>query len=263
MTDRVLLGYTGFVGQNLLRQRPFDLCVNRSNIADLKGVHADLLVVSAMPAEKWRANQNPDEDLANLRRLQASLTGVSAKRVVLISTVDVYPHPHGVDEDATIKEALQQPYGAHRLRLEQWVRERFERCTIVRLPGLFGPGLKKNVLFDLLHGHQTQLIHMDAQFQWYPIMRLAEDIEQALAHDLSCVNAAVEPVRTKDIVDRFFPGMDLQAQPQPPARYGITSRHSALFGGQSGFWLSRDQVLESIGEWILSEGGAHAGGRSA
>ena len=40
-------------------------------------------------------------------------------------------------------------YGRNRLQLERWVREDFPAALIVRLPALYGKGLKKNCLYDL------------------------------------------------------------------------------------------------------------------
>jgi len=40
-------------------------------------------------------------------------------------------------------------YGRNRLQLERWVREDYPNALIVRLPALYGIGLKKNFLFDL------------------------------------------------------------------------------------------------------------------
>ena len=66
-----LIGYTGFVGSNLLRQRAFDATYNSKNIGDIAGREFELLVCAGAPAAKWLANSKPDEDAANLDRLQA------------------------------------------------------------------------------------------------------------------------------------------------------------------------------------------------
>ena len=100
-----LVGYTGFVGSNLLRQRPFDDLYNSKNIEDIAGRQYELLVCSGAPAEKWKANREPEQDLENIKRLLGCLERVSARAVVVVSTVDVYPVPHGVDEYSLIDDS--------------------------------------------------------------------------------------------------------------------------------------------------------------
>jgi hypothetical protein len=47
---------------------------------------------------KWRANQQPEEDRAAIDGLVQNLAEVRVSRVILISTVDVYPITAGVGE---------------------------------------------------------------------------------------------------------------------------------------------------------------------
>src|SRR5688572_29777083 len=117
-----LIGYTGFVGGNLAAQHAFTHGYRSRDIGDITGRNFDLIVCAGMPAEQWRANQEPEADRASLTRLVNALARARASRFILISTVDVYPTPVGVDEDTPIDETALQPYGVHRLLLERFVR---------------------------------------------------------------------------------------------------------------------------------------------
>ena len=56
----------------------------------------------------------------------------------------------GVYEDSPAQDTEDLPaYGKNRLQLEHWVREDFPDALIVRLPALYGAGIRKNFLFDL------------------------------------------------------------------------------------------------------------------
>ena len=75
------------------------------------------------------------------------LSHINARHCIGISTCDVYEVPQDVDEDTDIEATLEtlHPYGKHRFHIEEFMRSHFERVTIIRLPALFGKGLKKNV----------------------------------------------------------------------------------------------------------------------
>jgi len=139
-----IIGYTGFVGSNLVRQKEFNSFYNSKNIHSIIGKSFDLVVCSGAPAVKWLANKEPVKDRDNLQILINCLSQISAKKLILISTVDVYPLPIEVDEDTKIDQDNLHPYGKNRLELENFVKDNFD-SLIVRLPGLFGKGLKKNV----------------------------------------------------------------------------------------------------------------------
>jgi nucleoside-diphosphate-sugar epimerase len=175
---KALIGYTGFVGGTLLRQTSFDALYRSTDIRDIRGRSFDLVVCAGAPAAKWLANKEPEKDLANLEDLMASLKEITAGNFILISTVDVYRNPFAVDEDSPIDPALLDPYGRHRFYLEEFVRDRFKNSMIVRLPGLFGQGLKKNFLFDLLHNNCLDWTDRYSVYQFYEMDNLWVDLHR-------------------------------------------------------------------------------------
>lgn len=247
-----LIGYTGFVGSNLQRQRPFDQVYNRSNIEEITGREFDLVVCAGAPAEKWRANQDPQADLAGIRRLQKALDRARAERAVLISTIDVYPEPCGVDEATAIDPDAGHAYGRHRQMLERFVADRFD-TLVIRLPGLFGRGLKKNAVYDFLNDNQIEKIDSRAIYQFYGLDNLWGDIEAAHEAGLRLLNIATEPVRVDEVARHAF-GIEFHNEIDPePARYDMRSRHAEFFGGTGRYLQSRDQVLEELTVFVRSE----------
>lgn len=146
-----LIGYTGFVGGNLLKQMDFQKKYNSKNIDNIKGEEFDVIICSGVSAVKWYANQNPVEDLKNINKLIENLKNIKAKKFILISTIDIYDNFNNIDEESIPNTLQQDIYGKNRYYLEKWVENNFEDYLIVRLPALFGEGLKKNFIYDLLN----------------------------------------------------------------------------------------------------------------
>lgn len=249
---RALLGSTGFVGSNLLRQTTFDQRFHSTDIDKIRGETFSEVVCAAAPAAKWKANANPAADLANIRRLLDALETVRAGRFILISTVDVYPDPSGVDETTEIDELSSSPYGAHRRMLEKFVASRFN-SSIIRLPALFGPGLKKNAIYDLLNDNDVQKIDRRGMFQFYDLGHLWSDIEVAVSNQLQLVNFATEPVAVSEIASRFC-GVQLtgEGKGEPPS-YDFRSIHASVFGGSGGYLYRAPQVMKDLGSFIAEE----------
>ena len=146
---RALVGYTGFVGQNLAAAGSFDGLFNSKNITEAFGMKPDILYYAAVPAEKFTANQFPDEDRKIIENAKENIRKIAPRKVVLISTVDVYDGAFPVTERDVAKG--NGAYGKNRRQLEVFVEETFSERLIVRLPGLFGKGIKKNFLYDYIH----------------------------------------------------------------------------------------------------------------
>ena len=193
-----LIGYTGFVGSNLRDQLYFDEYINRSNLDHIRGRLFHHLFRSNA-GSMWHANNHPEEDNTALQLYVNELKTVKADRFVLLSTINVY----GLAKSDEILDEECEPcpttvYGTNRLKLERFVQSHFPMHQIVRLPGLFGPHLKKNVLYDLTHNHRIEHIQLHYAFQWYNIERLALDLKTYRDH--SVFNITVPLIYTRDLV---------------------------------------------------------------
>jgi hypothetical protein len=250
---RALIGHTGFVGSTLFAAGDFTDTFNSANFRKMAGGNFDEVVCCGIPSVKWLANKEPEGDWAKVAALLDVLETVRAGRFTLISTIDVYPNPAArLDESAVLTGQDNSAYGRHRLAVEAWVARRFPAHTIARLPALFGQGLKKNILFDLLTGNLVEKVNPASVFQWYPLRRLPRDLETARAHDLSLVNLFVEPQPTTEILNRFFPSAAIGPATLPAPSYDTRTRHATLFGGSDGYIASRREVMVEMDRFIAA-----------
>lgn len=145
-----LVGYTGFVGSNIYEKGPFDRGYNTRNIQEAYGTEPDLLVYAGLRAEKYLANHAPEKDLECIEQAEENIRRIAPRKLVLISTIDVFKCPQKVDENTPVEVDGLHAYGLNRYRLECWVREAHPDALIIRLPGLFGKNIKKNFIYDYM-----------------------------------------------------------------------------------------------------------------
>jgi nucleoside-diphosphate-sugar epimerase len=251
-TRTALIGQTGFVGSNLAAQHRYTAHFNSKNIADIAGRTFDTIVCSGVQAIKYWANQNPDEDWQGIQRLLTPLESVTAGRFILLSTIDVYNPPVDVTE-ADPASYDNHAYGRHRRAVEAFVRERFPVSHVVRLPGLFGPGLKKNVIYDLLHRNCLEVIQPASAFQYYHLKHLTADLLKVLEHGIPILNLATEPVQTQTILDHFAPHENVGSKAGAPGRYDFRSQYDHHWGGQRGYLYEADAVLTDMADFFTTE----------
>lgn len=146
-----LVGSTGFVGSNLCETGQFDVLYNSKNIEKAYGTKPELLVYAGLRAEKYLVNQAPGKDLEMIIQAERNISMIDPKKLVLISTVDVFRVPKDVDEESVIDTNCLSAYGYNRYQLELWVRNNYPDALIIRLPGLFGKNIKKNFIYDYIH----------------------------------------------------------------------------------------------------------------
>lgn len=231
-----IIGSSGLVG-SLLRDIVEAKCYTSSNIQTIAGEEFDTIWVAAPSAVKWQANANPAADMDSISRLLDAIGAARARRVVHFSTVDVY----GAAQLATGPHESDRPvsdcaYGKHRHILEEsW---KADVVQIVRLPGLFGRGLKKNIIFDLLQKRNYDSISLMSSYQWYDLSDLPSLISDINDEKNNIINVSVEPVITRDIVSEIFPEVLEKCMGASAVRYDMRSKN--------GYRFSREEVIERV-----------------
>lgn len=248
-----LIGFTGFVGTTLLKQSAFDALYRSTNIDEIEGASFDTVVCAGAPAQKWIANREPEADRAKIEGLIAHLKTVTCETFILISTVDVFKRPICVDEDSPVDEEGLHAYGLHRRMLEKFVESHFKNYLIVRLPGLVGPGLRKNVIFDFLNDNNVQAIDSRGVFQFYPMINLWYDIQTALKAGIRMLHLTAQPVSVADISASGFGRPFENALANAPATYDMRTRHAAVFGGTGVYQYSARETIQSVRAYAQSE----------
>lgn len=248
-----LIGFSGFVGGTIRKCFPFDSLYRSINIHDIKYQSFDTVVCAGAPAQKWIANREPEVDHQNINSLIDHLKTVTCKTFILISTVDVFKTPTGVDEDTPVVEEGLHAYGLHRRLLEKFVEDHFPSHLIVRLPGLVGPGLRKNVIFDFLNDNNLQAIDSRGFFQFYPMVNLWWDIQTALRAGLKLVHLTAEPISVADVSKQGFGNPFDQPQAGKPATYDMRTRHAAIFGGAGNYQYCQRETIQAIRAYAQSE----------
>lgn len=150
---RALVGYTGFVGSNIYASAGDEIqgLYNSKNISEAYGTRPEVLIYAGLRAEKYLANQAPEKDMELIVQAQENIQRIAPQKLVLISTIDVFKTPNGVDENTHIDTNGVGAYGFDRYQLELWARGKYPDALIIRLPALIGKNLKKNFIYDYIH----------------------------------------------------------------------------------------------------------------
>ena len=234
---RALVGHTGFVGSNILQQADFDKCYNSKNIEDISGNDFDLVVCAGVNSVKWKANKEPQKDFQQISRLVFNLHRARFKKIILISTIAVYDRP------------ADNAYGQNRLYLETYLKNNFDDVSIIRLPSLFGSGLRKNAIFDLLNNDFQHLPHQDSRFQYYCLDDIWKDISKMSDNNIKTLNISTEPISFYDILTLFE--ADYRCDDTDKIKIeNMTSDHAWLWDKKGPYLYNRDEIFNKLKRFI-------------
>lgn len=155
-----IIGGAGFVGSAFVREldaRGLSYrVIEKENYDDFVGKSCDLLINANGNSKKYLANEDPVGDFdTSVRSVMASLVNFKYDFYLYLSSCDVYPDcssSQSTLEDRALDPGDQSPYGFHKYLAEQCVRHFAKKWLIVRFGGFVGAGLRKNPIYDILHG---------------------------------------------------------------------------------------------------------------
>lgn len=248
----ILIGNTGFIGKHFADTWNFDKKINSSNLSELERASTDLVVCAGLPGQKWMANLKGKEDFENMSKLAKTLSTVRSKKILLISTIDVYDKHIEFDEDTLPNVVQQQPYGSNRAQFELLMRDKFEICKIVRLPGVFCEHLKKNLIYDLLHNRLDYIknnYNLNSTYQYYNLHKVVNLCKSILDSDINILNVATEPITVKKILE--LRGINIKCNGTED-HYDIHTKFSMQLANKCGKYLeTADEVLKEISELFI------------
>lgn len=166
-----LIGASGFVGKTLakvLQNTQHEVAiVTRANYEEFKQGEYDIIIHSAMPSKRWWAANNPLDDFDATVRLTADiLYHWKFGKMVLISSVSA-------------RLQTNHPYGRHKHVAEVLVLDHNPNHLVFRLGGLYGEGLDKGVIFDMMNGNEVFMTE-DSAFNYIDTLKASELIVDRL-----------------------------------------------------------------------------------
>lgn len=227
-----LIGYTGFVGSNLLtninNKNNIDL-YNSKNITKIRKKKYHQIICAGLPAAKWIVNKNAKRDNRNLKKLINNLNSIQCDFFILISTIDVY--------------SSKETYGKNRKLLENFIKNKFKNFLIIRLPALFGKGIKKNIIFDLLNENNLDKINLNDSFQWFDLSSLYKIINNIKKNKVKnkIIELYSKPISNKLIV-KLFPNIKIKKISQKPIYYNYKPKE--------GFYKNKKYILDKLTKFI-------------
>ena len=256
-----LAGYTGFIGSNIFARASnrIEGIFNTQNIEKAYGLEPDVLIYAGLKPDRELAESAPYQHLEKVLEAQETIKKINPYKIVLISSTDVYKNPVGVDEENSVfavgsdkadRKGI-SPYNLNRYYFEEWVRKYYPESLIMRLAIPYGLNYKHNYIKRFADEKEMRLIDSKSKYQFYPLSRIWEDIQTALAEKLTLVNLTSEPITAdelfKELTGKELPQKtDKDSQKKIVQTNDVMSIHAKMFGGSEHYICRKNEIMESI-----------------
>mgnify|MGYP003631179297 CR=1 FL=1 len=154
-----VVGANGFVGKAIcraLKKCDYEVFeITRENCDEYKSFKYDFLINTAMPSKRFWALNNPIDDVkATILKTAELLYQWEYNKFIQISSLSA-------------KIQLDTPYGVHKRSSEVLVENK-ENSLIIRLGALYGDGLDKSSLFDIIN-HNHIYVDINSEYNYIDI----------------------------------------------------------------------------------------------
>lgn len=254
MKNSCIIGYTGFIGGYLARQIKSKNLYNTKNIVNISKKNYDIVYCCAPSSAMWIAKKNPIEDFLNISNLIKNFKNIKTKKFILISTIEVYKKKNFCDENSSDFSNDVYSYGYNRYLIEEAAKKIFKNLLIVRLPIVYGLGVKKNIIFDLKNNNNLDLLNLNDSLQFYPVEMLLKDLRLALKYGVSNINLCSEPIKVKNLLKfcLIAPIVDNPLNRSRKRTYNMRSVYSYIWKNNK-YTYKKDFILKDIKKFIYNE----------
>ena len=199
-----LIGYTGFIGSNLLNFDNNLIKYNSKNIHKIKNQKFNLVICAGTSSKIWLAKKKPLEDKRKIKNLMNNLKFIKANKFVLISTCEIYGNKKNCLENNDNVQNINTNYGLNRYLLEKFVEKKFNNHFILRLPIVYGKNFKKNCIYDLINNNEIHKLNGSDLIQIYDVKNLKKHIKYVIKNNIKKLNISSKPIKLGVISKKFF-----------------------------------------------------------
>jgi hypothetical protein len=199
-----LIGYTGFIGSNLVNiEKSLDY-YNSKNISKIRGKYYDKVYCAGTSSKIWLAKKKPKEDKKKIDNLIENLKRVKANKFFLVSTCEIYHNQKNFYENQKINVLKSYSYGYNRYILELFIQKKFTNHYLIRLPIVYGKNFSKNFLYDLINKNNIDQLNGNDRVQIYEVSNLKKHFQYMETKKISKLNASSSPIKLSFIAKNFF-----------------------------------------------------------
>ncbi len=186
-----IIGHTGFVGQTVYNYLStiYHTCGINTKTTKIPKDHFDITINCAGNAKKYLSEKEPQKDILINAKIFNTILQLKTKKLIHISSISATDLPNN-------------NYTISKLITEEYSKLYFSNSIILRLGGIIGPNLKKNVVFDIINNKKL-FVTFNSTYNYISTNAIAKIIEKIIKLNIQnkIINiAACDSISVSEII---------------------------------------------------------------